>query len=120
MLSFEQRKTLPYCSAKAGLNMLTKSLAVEFSKYGIGINGIAPGNIITDATKTLFDKTWYEELLKRVPAGRVGIPEDIANLAVFLASDKSSFINGQTIYVDGGQSVDGSLYSMVGKDLLER
>ncbi|MBA7577058.1 Glucose 1-dehydrogenase 2 [subsurface metagenome] len=114
-LTFSTRKTIPYGPAKAGLNMLTKCLATEFAKYGVNANCIAPGLIVTKATRGRYSDEWWDIAMKRIPLARAGTLEDVANLAVFLASDKSSYITGQTIFIDGGYLVDGVYYSMLDK-----
>lgn len=90
-----------YAAAKAGLIGLTKSNAKEFAAKGITVNAIAPGFIATDMTDDITEDM-KEKLLTAIPVGELGKPEDIANLVVFLASDKSGYITGQTINVDGG------------------
>ena len=90
-----------YSASKAGIIGLTKSFAKEMSSKGININAIAPGFIETDMTKVLDDK-YVEEIVKTIPSKRVGRPEDIAKVALFLASDMSDYITGQTLMVDGG------------------
>ena len=90
-----------YSASKAGIIGLTKSFAKEMSSKGININAIAPGFIETDMTKVLNDK-YVEEILNTIPSKRVGRPEDIAKAALFLASDMSDYITGQTLMVDGG------------------
>lgn len=90
-----------YSASKAGIIGLTKSFAKEMSSKGININAIAPGFIETDMTKVLNDK-YVEEIVKTIPSKRVGKPEDIAKAALFLASDMSDYITGQTLMVDGG------------------
>lgn len=90
-----------YSASKAGIIGLTKSFAKEMSSKGININAIAPGFIETDMTKVLNDK-YVEEIVKTIPSKRVGRPEDIAKAALFLASDMSDYITGQTLMVDGG------------------
>lgn len=100
-----------YCSAKAGVIMLTKVLACEWAKYHINVNAIAPGYVKTELVEDLIRKGQYDEdaLVKRAPAGRMGVPEDIANAAVFLAADRSNYITGHTLVVDGGWSAYGYL-----------
>lgn len=90
-----------YSASKAGIIGFTKSFAKEMSSKGININAIAPGFIETDMTKVLNDK-YVEEIVNTIPSKRVGRPEDIAKAALFLASDMSDYITGQTLMVDGG------------------
>lgn len=90
-----------YAASKAGIIGFTKSIAKEVASRNIQANCIAPGFIITQMTETLSEKQ-KQELLQQIPAGRFGKPEDVANLAVFLASPASDYITGQTICVDGG------------------
>jgi 3-oxoacyl-[acyl-carrier protein] reductase len=93
-----------YCASKAGITGFTRALALELAPYGINVNAIAPGPIETPGTQAL-GKEAYENFKKLIPIGRWGKPEDIANLAVFLASDESSNITGQVIVSDGGYTV---------------
>ncbi len=90
-----------YASAKAGLIGLTKTVAKELAGRNVTCNAIAPGFIATEMTEALNDKV-KESTLAAVPLKRMGTPEDIANLAVFLASEQSSYITGEVIKVDGG------------------
>ena len=90
-----------YSSAKAGLSGFTKSLAKEVGSRGINVNSIAPGFIETDMTSYL-DENAKNKLTQDIPLKRLGSVNDIAELAIFLASDESSYITGQTISVDGG------------------
>ncbi len=92
-----------YCSSKGGINLLTKSLAVEWSPLGIRVNSICPGVIETAMTKDLLaDKKTKQGMLMKIPLKRTGKPIDIAGGAVFLASDASSYITGQELVIDGG------------------
>jgi gluconate 5-dehydrogenase len=93
-----------YASAKGGLKMLTRSMATEWARHNIQINGIGPGYFATTQTAPLRAEghPFNEFILSRTPAGRWGDPEDLAGTAVFLASRASDFVNGQIIYVDGG------------------
>jgi len=91
-------------AAKAGVDALTKNLAVEWGRYGIRVNAIAPGPIEdTEGMKRLVPEPIKEKLRKKVPLGRFGLIKDIENAALFLCSDAASFINGAIIAVDGGQ-----------------
>ncbi len=97
------RTTLAYGSSKGGLVILTKTLAVEWAKYNINVNAIAPGFIATDLTKPIMeDRQRNEHILSRTPMGRWGTPEDLKGTFAFLASEASDFVTGQIIYVDGG------------------
>ncbi|TKB45976.1 3-oxoacyl-ACP reductase FabG [Thalassotalea mangrovi] len=90
-----------YATAKAGLLGFTKSLAKEVASRGITVNAVAPGFIDTDMTQTLSDEQ-KEAIFSQVPANRLGKPEEIASVVVFLASDAAAYINGETIHVNGG------------------
>jgi len=90
-----------YAASKAGLVGLTKSLAKELASRAVTVNAIAPGYITTDMTAGLPAEA-KAELEKRIPLARVGAPEEIAHLAVFLASDRAAYVTGETIRVDGG------------------
>ncbi len=91
-----------YCASKAGLSMLTRSLAAELAPE-VRVNGIAPGAILWPAENPMFEEGEQERFVKRIPLGRLGDPQDIADLAVFLATN-GTYITGQTISVDGGSS----------------
>jgi glucose 1-dehydrogenase len=94
-----------YCASKGGLRMLMRDLAVELGPLGITVNNIAPGAIITPINKSLLDdKPKLNALLANIPLGRLGTPEDVANLVAFLASDEAAYVNGATFTVDGGLS----------------
>lgn len=90
-----------YAAAKAGIIAVTKSMAKELAPRSITVNAIAPGYIATTMTEDLSDDI-KTEILRSIPAGRTGVPEDIANAAAFLADPTSSYITGQTIHVNGG------------------
>ena len=92
-----------YTSSKGGLVMLTRSMAVDLAPHGIRVNAVGPGVIETRMTAgSLSDPQRRALLLSKVPLGRVGQPRDVANAALFLASDEASYITGTTLYVDGG------------------
>jgi NAD(P)-dependent dehydrogenase (short-subunit alcohol dehydrogenase family) len=95
-----------YCSAKAGVAMLTKVAALELGRHRIRVNAIGPGLIHTPATAGFQDMPGvYQGFIDNSPMGRAGEPEDVARLAVYLAADESSLMTGQTLYIDGGQSL---------------
>lgn len=93
----------PYAASKGGLKMLTRGMAVEWAKHGIQVNGIGPGYFKTAMTRPLWEDPEFDAwLCNRTPADRWGSPEELVGALVFLASDASSYVNGQIIYVDGG------------------
>lgn len=97
------RRRASYSSSKGGLLMMVKSLALELGQFGINVNGVSPGAILTDMNRaSLENPEGRERMLSRIPAGRIGTPEDIAGAVVFLASPDADYVHGATIYVDGG------------------
>ncbi|NLW21735.1 MAG: 3-oxoacyl-[acyl-carrier-protein] reductase [Tissierellia bacterium] len=90
-----------YSASKAGVIGFTKSIAKELASRGINVNAVAPGFIDTDMTKILPEDI-KDSLVKSIPMGRMGRPEDVANIVIFLASEKSDYITGQVVNVDGG------------------
>jgi NAD(P)-dependent dehydrogenase (short-subunit alcohol dehydrogenase family) len=94
-----------YTASKGGLKMMTKSMALSLAKYKIRVNGIAPGPVpspIATTMEKIPNAASQEYVMSRIPIGRPGLPKDIANAAVFLASDESSFMLGSIVIVDGG------------------
>ncbi len=90
-----------YTASKAGIVAMSKSLAIEYAKKNININCISPGFIKTAMTDKI-DEKFKEVIISKIPSARLGEPEDIANAVLFLASDQSDYINGETIHVNGG------------------
>jgi 2-deoxy-D-gluconate 3-dehydrogenase len=96
-------KRAAYCSSKAGVVNLTRVLAIEWAKYKINVNAVGPTFILTPLTQSTFDDPILrKDLLKRIPLGRVGHPEDVVGAVVFLASPAADLITGHTLLVDGG------------------
>ena len=92
-----------YCSSKAGVVNLTRVLALEWAPHNINVNAVAPTFILTPLTQSTFDDpVLREDLLRRIPLGRVGQPEDVVGAVVFLASPAADLITGHTLLVDGG------------------
>jgi NAD(P)-dependent dehydrogenase (short-subunit alcohol dehydrogenase family) len=92
-----------YSASKAGVIMFTKQLAIEWAKYGIRVNAISPGLIRTPMNERVYeDKVLCEKRIKLVPLRRIGTPEDISRVALFLATEDSSYMTGQVLIVDGG------------------
>jgi NAD(P)-dependent dehydrogenase (short-subunit alcohol dehydrogenase family) len=106
-LAFPQR--LAYCVSKAGVNMMTKVMAIEWAAAGVRVNAIAPGYVETEMIKALSARGLVDlaVLAKRAPMARLGTPDEVAAAAVFLACDEASFVTGEVLTVDGGWSSYG-------------
>jgi len=97
---------IPYSTSKAGIEMMTKTMALELAHNNIRVNVVAPGAIETDMNQELKeDKAELDKVLRRIPLRRIGTPEEIANMVEFLASDKASYVTGSTFFVDGGMTL---------------
>ncbi len=95
----------PYCAAKGGVRMLMRNTALELAQFGIRVNNIAPGAIATPINNgTLHDPQKMQVLRQIIPEGRMGKPDEVASVALFLASDDASYVTGSTYYVDGGMT----------------
>ncbi|HEY7766036.1 MAG TPA: SDR family oxidoreductase [Aestuariivirgaceae bacterium] len=94
-----------YSASKAGINGFIKAAAIEFASYGITVNGVEPGNVLTEGVKQHRSVDFIKAMEEAVPLGRLGTPRDIANVVLFLASEEASYITGTTIIVDGGQTL---------------
>jgi len=92
-----------YSASKAGINGFIRSAALEFAGYGITVNGVEPGNILTEGMQAHRSPEFIRDMAEAIPLGRLGTPEDVANAFLFLASDEAAYITGTTIVVDGGQ-----------------
>jgi glucose 1-dehydrogenase len=97
---------VPYCAAKGGVNQLTKAMALALGDYGIRVNAIGPGPVLTELMQVVVNNPEKEaELLARLPLGRIAECREIATTTVFMACDDSSFFTGQCIYPDGGRMI---------------
>ena len=100
------KNQVAYSASKGGINQLTKVMSLGLVDYGIRVNGIGPGPIMTELMlRVAEDEEIMNAILRRTPAGRVGTCEEVGRVAVFLASDDASFIHGQTVYCDGGRMI---------------
>jgi NAD(P)-dependent dehydrogenase (short-subunit alcohol dehydrogenase family) len=98
------RRGMPYVASKGGLDAMTRTLALDWAPAGIRVNAVAPGYVETDLTKAYLESGDNRASLEGlVPAGRLGVPEEVADAVTFLASDRAAFITGQVLYVDGGR-----------------
>lgn len=103
----------PYCASRGGVKQMTMSLADDWGQYGITVNCLAPGWFKTAQTRALYEnQEWVDYLIDRIPLKRVGQPNDLDGTVIFLASDASAYITGQTLLVDGGIST-GSMKATV-------
>jgi NAD(P)-dependent dehydrogenase (short-subunit alcohol dehydrogenase family) len=97
-----------YAASRGGIRQLCKTMAVEWARHGVTVNCIGPGRFRTRMTEDVFaDESKRDKFLDVIPMRRAGVPDDLAGVAVFLASDSSSYITGQSIYVDGGWLAGG-------------
>ena len=97
------KNVLPYAMSKSALGQLSRALALEWGRYGVRVNALAPGFILTNLTQKLWADPGMQEWGRRnTPLGRLGAPCDLVGAALFLASPASSFVTGQILYVDGG------------------
>ncbi len=95
----------PYAASKGGVAMMTKAMALELAPYRINVNAIGPGVIKTPVSVRRITGAALAETLAKIPWGRLGTPEDVAHVAVFLASDESDYMTGSIVYVDGGYMI---------------
>jgi glucose 1-dehydrogenase len=95
-----------YAAAKAGIGMMTRTMALELAQHNIRVNAVAPGAIETDMNRDLQeDRQELNTVLGRIPLGRIGTPQEAANVVEFLASDRASYVTGSTYFVDGGMTL---------------
>lgn len=112
-ISWVRRKMLPYCAAKGGIEMFTKAIAIEVAKYGIRVNCIAPGFIMTKLSDRYSERD-LDGFRRKISVGFLGQTEHIVPAIMFMADIKSTeYIVGQTLHVDGGQSIDGAIDCML-------
>ena len=104
-----------YAATKGGVRQLTKAMAIGLAPHGIRVNAIGPGTVVTGLTRHLLgNKQWRDAVYARTPLQRVAEPREIAEVAVFLASDASSYMTGSTVYVDGGRLALNGLMPLKG------
>ena len=109
---------LAYATSKAGIEMMTKTMALELAGHNIRANLVAPGAILTEMNRELIEsKTEMESIIKKIPMGRVGNADEVANIVEFLASDKASYVTGTTFFVDGGMTLYPSFLLTSSHDL---
>lgn len=108
---------LPSACAKSGVLTMTRSLAYEWATYGIRLNAIAPGPFPTEGawTRLVPDESFEEKFLAKIPAGRYGDPEELANLATFLMSDMAEYITGECVVIDGGEKLAAGQFNFIDK-----
>lgn len=101
-----------YAASKGGINGFIKTAALEFAPYGITVNGVEPGNVLTERMRAQFGQDYVDAQIEATPLGRIATPEDVAYAMLFLASDEAAYITGQTLVVDGGQTLPESRRAM--------
>lgn len=107
----------PYGASRGGIRQLTMSLAADWGRHGVTVNCLAPGWFKTEQNKVLYDDPgWVEYLVERIPANRPGRPNDLDGAVVFLASEASRYVTGQTLLVDGGISTGTTRATIVNRD----
>ena len=103
-----------YSASKGGINAFIKAAAIEFAGYGITVNGVEPGNILTDGMKAHRSEEFIKSMAAMIPLGALGTPRDVANAVLYLASEEASYVTGTTIIVDGGQTLpEGADFKVV-------
>lgn len=96
----------PYCASKGGVKMLTKQLAEQWAHYNIRVNSISPGYMVTSLATAVLDKPGFKEYIEKIsPMKRAGLPHELVGLAIYMASDASSFLTGEDVIIDGGWTI---------------
>lgn len=108
---------LPSACAKSGVLTMTRSLAYEWATYGIRLNAIAPGPFPTEGawTRLVPDESFEEKFLSKIPAGRYGDPDELANLAAFIMSDMAEYMTGECVTIDGGEKLAAGQFNFIDK-----
>ena len=102
-----ERQVLPYCASKGGVIQMTKALALEWARYDIQVNALCPGYVLTPINeKDMRNEKIIGHILKKIPMRRLGSVNDMAGAAVFLASEESDYMTGQTLVIDGGWTAE--------------
>jgi NAD(P)-dependent dehydrogenase (short-subunit alcohol dehydrogenase family) len=101
--------SLVYAAVKSGVDGFTRALAIDLGRHGIRVNAISPSAIPSEMSRGILDESAWEGRRRRTPLGRIGSEADIANAALFLASDESAFITGEVLRVDGGYVIGGAI-----------
>jgi 3-oxoacyl-[acyl-carrier protein] reductase len=101
-----------YAASKAGINGFIRTAAMELAQHNITVNGVEPGNVLTEGMESQLGQDYIDAQTEAIPLGRMADPEDIAHAMLFLASEEADYVTGQTIVVDGGQTLPESKFAL--------